>query len=479
MLTLIPRPASVRVVGGACAPARRQIGVPPRHLDASRVTVAVATDKLRLRAGFRGEADLVAGEVDGEGEGYELVVDDRIELRAAHAHGVHNGLMTLLQLAEAGEGIPRLAITDAPRFPWRGMLLDPARSFLPPAVVRSFIDRLAELKLDVLHWHLTDDHGWRVESRAFARLHEVGGVLGPLSRAKRSALRRHGWDPGGRGYYTRGEIRDIVAYAAARHVMVVPEIDVPGHTSALLAAHPELSCSGAPVPLRTRPGIFRSALCPGDERVYRFLETLFAEVAELFPAPYVHIGGDEVAARDWVGHPKNRVLADAHDRRDRPALQAWFVDRVAGILADLGRTPIGWDEITSYAPADAVVQVWRRHDYARDAMDRGNRVILSPMSHNYLDIPSWLLRTRRVYGFEPVPERLDPALRPSILGGEVNLWGEFVDLDDIDAKAFPRVIAHAEVMWSPREARDWGDFRSRLARLRRSMEERGTRFGRW
>ena len=408
------------------------------------------------------EDQIPSGDIAYE-EGYQLHIGRSVLLQALTPHGLHNGLMTLLQLVEdggAGPVLPGVYVLDEPRFSWRGVLVDPARSFLPPDLLMDTIDRLSELKIDVLHWHLTDDQGWRIEIRGLPRLHEVGGTLESSSAGKRAALSRYGW--GDRGYYTQDEVREIVAFAADRHVTIVPEIDVPGHSSALLAAYPELSCSGEDVPIRTRPGIYRTALCPGKPEVYQALEVIFGEVAELFPGEYVHLGGDEVAPRDWLDHPANRDLAEDLGIRSNGDLLAHFVERVTQILQRLGKTPIGWDEIADDAPAGLAVQVWRRQDVARTIARNGHDVIVSPRSHSYLDQPPLVLDLRRVYSFEPIPSGLDQRLHERILGGEANLWGEYVTVDNLQTKLFPRVAAHAEVMWSDPTRRDFGEFRRRL-----------------
>ena len=411
------------------------------------------------------EDQIPSGDIAYE-EGYQLHVEQSVLLQALTPHGLHNGLMTLLQLVDdrgAGPFLPGVYILDEPRFRWRGVLLDPARSFLPPDVVMETIDRLSQLKIDVLHWHLTDDQGWRVEIRGLPRLHEVGGTLESSSAGKRAALARSGW--GERGYYTREEVQEIVAHAADRHVTIVPEIDVPGHCSALLAAYPELSCSGEDVPIRTRPGIYRTALCPGKAEVYQALELIFEEVADLFPGEYVHLGGDEVAAHDWLDHPANRPLAEDLDIRSDGDLLVHFVAEAASILQRFGKIPIGWDELADNAPEGMAVQIWRHHEVARTAAERGHDVIVSPRSYSYLDRPPRVLDLRRVYSFEPIPRGLDQRLHTRVLGGEANLWGEYVTVDNLESKLYPRVAANAEVLWSDPAHRDFGEFKRRLRSL--------------
>ncbi len=414
-------------------------------------------------------------------EGYRIDADaHNVKVTSLTPAGMHNGLMTILQLVRKSRGrpeIPAVSVVDHPRFQWRGMLLDSARSFLPPDVIKKYIDILSEMKLNVLHWHLVDDQGWRIQMKSLPRLHEVGGTLENLSDKKKRALDEHGWGADNRGYYTQAELKDIVEYARARQVMIVPEIDVPGHTSAMLAAYPDLSCSGKKVPLREGPGIYPTAVCPGKESVYEFLDTLFGELATIFPAPYVHIGSDEVVASDWMDYPQNRDILERTGYEGKEGLQRYFVERVNKILEKHDKTMIAWDEVTHYIPEGAVVQAWRSHDYARIAAEKGHYSVVSPTSHCYIDYPQLAFTLKNLYHFEPVPAGLDKKLDLYILGGEVNLWGERVTVNNIDRKAFPRVIGHAEVMWTPPELKDWDHFQSRLKVVKKDMRERGVGFG--
>jgi len=306
-LSLIPWPESVETLGGEFSLKSGAALVLPADVGPDWTgTAELFAEKLERYYGVRLEIEKAAG-ADCQGsiivapaasscpmpesmgeraglgdEGYALRTGASILICADTPHGLHNAFMTLLQLVSADSGqpsLPGVLVVDRPNFAWRGLMLDPARSFIPPGRTKRFIDLMSELKLNVFHWHLTDDQGFRMESRVHPRLHEVGGTLESLNRKKKKALDRAGWGADGRGYYTRDEIRDIVAYAKRRHIMVVPEIDVPGHSSAMLAAYPELSCSGKGAPIRRATAIYPSALCPGKEEVYEFLDSLFGEVA--------------------------------------------------------------------------------------------------------------------------------------------------------------------------------------------------------
>jgi len=438
--------------------------------------------------------ELPSGELPGD-EGYKLLVDESVLVFADTAPGFHNGLATLLQLIGDKKSVPFVGIVDYPRFRHRGMLLDSSRSFLPPDVIKRYLDLLSDLKLNVLHWHIVDDQGWRIESKKYPRLHEVGGIVSNMSEEKLAALAEIQYDERGRllpdpryssvdgardsrGYYTQEELKEIVEYALARQVMIIPEIDVPGHTSAMIAAYPELSCSGEAISVPRVGTLSRNALCPGKEEVYEFLDELFGEVAQIFPGPYVHIGGDEVWIKTWMEAPDNQWLIEEYGYTDKAGLQSYFTNRVYELLKNHGKTMIAWDEVTDHAPEDSVIQAWRRHGYAREAAEAGNDSVVSPTSHCYIDYPQLQFTLKKLYHFEPLPKGLSPELEHHVLGGEVNLWGEWVTLANIDSKAFPRLLAHAEVVWSPAPARDWNDFVKRLKPVRREMEARGVGFGR-
>lgn len=503
-LPLIPQPVQLEQRDGAFLAASARILLAPDAGEQEKTTARIFAEKARARNGLilvigtaaagddcKGNilvggavevcgrsGELLAGDVPAE-EGYKLAVKPDGVLLVGSPHGLHNGLATLLQLIAAGkdQSIPAVAILDYPRFPWRGMLLDPARSFLPPDIIKKYIDIFADLKINRLHWHLVDDQGWRIESKVYPKLHEVGGILSNQNEKKNRALDRHGWGANGRGYYTQDELKEIVAYAAERHVMIVPEIDVPGHTSAMIAAYPELQCSGEQIQV---PGVgagIAKALCPGKEEVYVFLDNLFGEIASIFPAPYVHIGGDEVWVTNWMSAPQNQELIKKYGYTNNDGLQSYFTERVNQILKKHGKTMIGWDEITEYLPEGSIVQAWRKHEFATQAAEKGHSSIVSPTSHCYIDYPQLQFTVKKLYGFEPLPAGLKPGQEKFVLGAEVNLWGERVTLDNVDQKAFPRLIALAEITWSPREARDWNGFVARLAPVKKDMKKRGVKFG--
>jgi hexosaminidase len=504
--TLIPLPATMEGLAGSFAlQDRAALVLPPAADKEWQAAARVFAEKIEKRHQLRLElktlgqggsdlcrnAILIGSAVSACGfadmlpkdrapaDGYKLVVSENaVLLEAKSAPGVFDGLMTLLQLIDGASpsAVPAVKILDYPRFKWRGMLIDSARSFIPPDIIKKYIDVMSELKLNVLHWHLTDDQGWRIESKVFPRLSKVGGTLAVLGEAKKAALDKQGWGRNGRGYYTQDEIKKIVAYAADRQVMIVPEIDIPGHTSAMLAAYPELSCSGEPVPVRKTVGIFKTALCPGKEEVYRFLDALFGEVAGLFPGTYVHVGGDEALPKDWLDYPGCRDL-ESQGYKDNLGLFKYFMGRVSEILRRRGKRMIAWDAIAPSPPPGATVQVWRNLNSARKIAEAGHDCIVSPRAYCSIDYRKEGNTPQNFYNFEPLPPGLNPNSIPHILGSEATLWGAQLTLDNMDAKVFPRLPAFSEVMWTPPELKNWDDFLLRLAVVQKNMEKRGIMFG--
>ena len=407
-------------------------------------------------------------------EGYELVVDaSRIRVRARSAHGLFNGGVTLWQLLTqestktARIDVPALRIDDAPRFAWRGVMLDSARHFQPPAFVKHFIDEIALLKFNTLHWHLSDDQGWRIEIKRYPRLTQVGAWRDSAGEIA-GAPTRIG------GFYTQDEIRDIVRYAADRHVTLVPEIDMPGHMQAAIAAYPQLGSRGDTPAVSTDWGV-HPYLLNVDEATFDFVDNVLDEVMQLFPSPLIHVGGDEALKDQWKASP--RVQARMHELglRDEDALQGWFIARVEKHLAAHGRRMIGWDEILDGGvPANAVVMSWRGSDGGVTAAQAGHDVVMSPSPDLYFDHlqsdapdePSGRPDVRSladIYGFEPLPSSLDAQAAAHILGAQANLWTEHMRTPAlVEHAAFPRLAAFADVLWSPRGTRDWHGFLARL-----------------
>jgi len=406
-------------------------------------------------------------------EGYELTVTtDTVMLRAPKVAGLFWGAQTIRQLVgpEAGSAapskreIPCVRITDSPRYAWRGLLLDCCRHFMTKDFVKRYIDLLAYHKMNVLHWHLTEDQGWRIAIRKYPRLTEVG------------AWRDDGGERYG-GFYSQEDIREVVAYAASRHITVVPEIEMPGHCTAALAAYPELSCTGGPFPVETKWGVFKDVYCAGNDRTFEFLEDVLSEVMELFPSTYIHIGGDEVPKNRWHECPKCQARIKAEGLKDEHELQSYFVRRVEKFLNGRGRRLIGWDEILEGGVApNATVQSWRGMAGAVAAATAGHDVISSPHSHTYVIYDYNAISLEKIYSFEPTPKELTADQAKHVLGAEAAMWTEYAWQDRVDHQVFPRLCAMAEVAWSPAEARDWADFSRRMSDHYRRLDAMGVTY---
>ena len=344
-------------------------------------------------------------------EGYSLRIDDDgVSIEASEEAGAFHALTTLRWMLppdsdnEGSWALPHVSISDAPRFEHRGLLLDCCRHFMDPDFVKRAIDLLALHKMNVLHWHLTEDQGWRIEVDAYPELTSTGAWRTEADGS------RHG------GFYTKDQIREIVAYAADRNITVIPEIELPGHSRAAIAAYPWLSCTGDSLEVPHDWGVFKDIYCAGEDTTFRFLEAVLLEVLELFPSEYIHIGGDEAPKVRWESCPKCQRRIQAEGLHDAHELQSWFITQIGSFLADHGRKLIGWDEILEGGlPDGATVQSWRGMQGGRDAVAMGRDAIMSPTSHCYFDYPVESIDLERVYGFEPEPEGLEGSGR--ILGG--------------------------------------------------------------
>lgn len=445
----------------------------------------VGPRRLRLLLATAGPAD--ASPFPHRDESYRLVVSDSAVVISASTHaGIFYGLQTLRQLS-GGPSLPSVRIEDAPRFGYRGMHLDVVRHIAPPDFIKSLIDEMARLKLNAFHWHLTDDQGWRVPIDAYPRLTEVG------SRREETVVGRQlepyvgDGIPYG-GYYTKEEIRDIVAYAADRYVTVIPEIEMPGHATAALAAYPELSCTGEPIDVGTTWGVYEDIFCP-SETTFEFLETVLEEVMALFPGPYVHIGGDEVPKAQWEQSELVQALMRREGLADEDELQGWFTRRIERYLDAHGRTMIGWDEILDGgAPARATVMSWRGTAGGIEAARAGHEVIMSPNADLYFDhyqgdpnqeppAIGGYTSLQHVYAFEPVPGELTEGEERRVLGPQANVWTEYMPTPDQMAyMVFPRLFALAEVAWTPASRRDSTSFLHRLPARLEALEARGVAY---
>jgi hexosaminidase len=405
---------------------------------------------IRVRVHRPGEAI----QSPAENEAYSLVVDSQDALiEAETVVGALRGLETFLQLVEAdsaGWYVPAVRIEDAPRFPWRGLLIDVGRHFEPYEVIKRQLDGMAAVKLNVLHWHLSEDQGFRVESKRY-----------PLLAGK-----------GSDGlFYTQAQIKDVVAYARDRGIRVVPEFDMPGHSTAWFVGYPSLASAPGPYAIERRFGVFDPAFDPTREATYRFLDGFVAEMAALFPDRYWHIGGDEVAPRQWRNNPRIRGFMKSKGFANNDALQAYFNRRLSEILTRHGKRMVGWDEILNPAlPTSTVVQSWRSQASLGEGAKKGFSGILS--QGWYLD---HMLTAEAHYLVDPLPEHsgLSPEQAALVLGGEACMWHEQVTQESIDSRIWPRMAAIAERLWSPRDIRDVPDMYRRLAVMRVRLEELG------
>ena len=390
----------------------------------------------------------------GENESYHLDITSRqAMLRAPTVVGALRGLETVLQLLATdrrGYYLPGAQIQDQPRFPWRGLLIDIARHFQPMEVLKRNLDAMAAVKLNVLHWHLTEDQGFRIESKKFPKLHQLGS----------DGL-----------YYTQDQAKEIIAYARERGIRVVPEFDIPGHSTSWLVGYPELGSAPGPYSIERRPGIFEPALDPTREEVYKFLDTFLGEMADLFPDAYLHIGGDENEGKQWDRNPKIQAFMKQKGIKDNHALQAYFNQRLLKILQKHEKKMIGWDEILQpELPKDVVIHSWRGTAALAEAAKKGYDGILS--NGYYIDL---IFPASQHYLPDPLPadSTLSPSEAKHILGGEATMWAEWVTPETIDSRIWPRTAAIAERLWSPQHVRDVNDMYRRLAIISLQLEELG------
>ena len=409
-------------------------------------------DLARATLGIRTEHASKEVQELGEDESYNLEVSPAgAQLSAPTTLGILHGLQTFLQLVEtAGDGfaVPVITIQDKPRFAWRGLMIDVSRHFIPLGVLKRNLDGMAAAKLNVFHWHLSDNQGFRVESKKFPKLHELGS----------DGL-----------YYTQDEVRELIAYARERGIRVVPEFDMPGHSTAWFVGYPELASAPGPYEIERKWGVFDPAMDPTQDKTYKFLNEFIGEMAELFPDQYFHIGGDEVNGKQWDANPKIQEFMRKHEIKSNQELQAYFNKRVQEIVSKHKKTMIGWDEILSPdLPKGTVIQSWRGQESLAGAARHGYRGLLS---HGYyLDLiwPTW-----HHYAIDPMANAatsLSPEEEQRILGGEACMWAEFVSSENIDSRIWPRTAAIAERLWSPQQVQDVNSMYQRLEVVSRHLD---------
>ena len=468
---LMPMPVKVEPGAGkfAIGPGFRVetgAGADPRLAAAAgRMLARVArqTGTILEGAGAAGEAPRLQVDCAG-GPGYPALGEDEsytldaapsgARIRAATVEGALHGLETFAQLIQAGpEGfeVAAVHIEDRPRFPWRGLLLDACRHWMPVDVVKRTLDGMAAVKLNVLHWHLSDDQGFRVESRRYPKLHELG------SNGQ---------------FYTREQVREVVAYAAGRGIRVIPEFDMPGHATSWFVGYPELASAPGPYAIGANYGVFDPAMDPGKEETYAFLDGFIGEMAALFPDPYFHIGGDEVNGKQWAQSASVQAFAKAQGLADARAIQVYFNQRLIKIVQKCGKIMIGWDEILSPGlPAEAVIQSWRGRKSLSEAAAGGYRGILS--AGYYLD---HLRKASEHYAVDPMgadAAKLTPEQAARILGGEACMWSELASAETVESRIWPRAAVIAERLWSPGELTDVESMYGRMEAVSRVLEWAG------
>lgn len=454
-------------------------------------------------------------QIDNE-EGYTLdVTPYQINISGKNAKGVFYGIQSLVQLIslpEEGSSItditvPAVSIKDQPRFIYRGMHLDVARHFFDVDFVKKYIDMIAMHKMNTFHWHLTEDQGWRIEIKKYPELTKIGayrnGTITGHYPGETNDNERYG------GFYTQDDIREVLAYAQKRHVEVIPEIELPGHSQAAIASYPYLSCfpeeptevpnglmseaskeqqkNGQPKVVQESWGVYNDVYCAGKEETFAFLEGVLDEVTALFPSKYIHIGGDECPKKNWERCPNCQKRIKEEGLEDEHALQSYFVTRMEKYLNSKGKQIIGWDEILEGGLApNATVMSWRGVKGGIEAAKQDHNVIMTPNSHCYFDhyqskdtdneplSIGGFLPVEKVYSYEPVPEELSADQQHYILGAQGNIWSEYIPTDEhMEYMALPRATALSEVVWSQKEDKDFEDFKSRLNHMRKLYETKG------
>lgn len=411
-------------------------------------------------------------------EAYRLQITPQRVLLAGSATGQFYALQSFLQLLPTKKAksvrLAALQIDDAPRFVWRGMHLDVGRHMSSVAFIKKLLDQMAQLKMNTFHWHLTEDQGWRIEIKRYPKLTQIGGYRKETMKGRQFNPTVGDGQPYG-GFYTQEQIKEVIAYAAQRHIMVVPEIELPGHSQAALAAYPELACTSGPFEVATTWGVFEDIYCP-SEATFAFLENVLTEVMDLFPAPYVHIGGDEAPKTRWKASAVAQEVMRREGLKNEEELQSYFIRRVEKFINSKGKRLIGWDEILEGGLApNATVMSWRGEEGGIAAAKQGHEVIMSPTSWCYFDAGQgpkeqelWQLGGNitldKVYSYDPLPRELNSEQQRLVRGVQANIWTEYLPTSEkIEYMVFPRLLAMAEVAWTQQTQRDFAQFEHRLA----------------
>ena len=466
----------------AFSPARAQYNIIPKP---QRITLDTKGRMLPIDEQTP-VADRLNPKIDNA-EGWRITVDKAgITVEGSTQAGISYGRQALRQvMAAQPKELPYAVIENSPRFAYRGMHLDICRHFFPKDVVKSYIDMMALHGMNTLHWHLSDDQGWRIEIKKWPRLTQIGAWRDRTVIGRNMGLydrTMYG------GFYTQKDIREIVAYAAERHITIIPEIDMPGHMVAALTAYPELGCTGGPYEVWPDWGVSDDILCAGNPKVYQFLEDVFTEVMQLFPSTIIHLGGDEAPKGRWQKCPKCQQKMREEHLQDIEHLQGYMVRHMEKLFAEHGRRLMGWDEIMyCNVPKTSIIMNWRDWKGVDDPAQQGYDVVRTPNSTLYFDfyqIPSseWTNTTLiggyspldKVYNYEPAPDSLSAEAKAHVIGVQANLWTEYIGSQDlIEYQVLPRMAALAEVQWLAPERKNYDDFMNRLPRLLSIYQQEG------
>lgn len=447
--------------------------------------------RLDVSASVTGKLPVIELGIDSKlshnAEAYTLDVEkQKVTIFGASASGLLYGIQSFIQLtspAASKKGavlVPVVSVRDEPRFKWRGMHLDVSRHFYSVEFVKKMLDMMAFHKLNTFHWHLTDDQGWRIEIKKYPELTTISSVrketlVGPYVEVNRVFDGK----PYG-GYYTQDQIREVVEYASKLCITVVPEIEMPGHAVAALSAYPQLSCTGGPFDVYTIWGVSDDVFCAGKEQTFDFLKDVLSEVVELFPGPYIHVGGDECPKTRWKECPLCQARMKELGLKDEMELQSYFIKRMEAFVAGKGKKLIGWDEILEGGlPERATVMSWRGYEGGIEAANTGHDVVMTPIDYCYFNFYqadpateplafNGYIPLDKVYQFEPVPTHIAPDKAHHVLGAQANLWTEYIKTEEnAEYMLFPRLCAMSEVLWSPKGAKDYNGF---LVRLQTHLE---------
>jgi hexosaminidase len=409
-----------------------------------------------------------------------------IQISANSAEGIFYGIQTLIQLLPVKSSsvktkisklvIPSVQINDYPRFSYRGLLLDVGRHFFPVEFIKKCIDYLALHKMNYFHWHLTEDQGWRIEIKKYPNLTQIGSHR--KGTVNETVIGKYPWEKSDStshgGFYTQQQIKDIVDYASKRFVTIIPEIEMPGHSSAALASYSWLGCTGGPYQVKKEWGAFTDVYCAGNDTVFNFLQDVLDEVIALFPSRYIHIGGDECRKESWKECPKCKKRIKENNLKDEHELQSYFIKRIEKYLNSKGKTIIGWDEILEGGLAPkAIVMSWRGEKGGIEAIKQNHDVIMTPSEYVYFDFSQSKIKdsitqiystsVQKLYNYEPIPKEISDGEAKYVLGSQGCVWTEYMkNSKKVEYQVFPRLSALCEVLWSQKNRRDWKDFKNRI-----------------